>query len=306
MKKFTQVCLITSLILILVGGTICVIGKFSGGWRQVDEIGENGSWHKILSGIPNVYFGEYFADFDDCWDIEENGIEAENGYTKIEADAEDITELKISIGGAALYIKESEDRSFGVKKEGIGKYQYYESNGVLYLEGNKKNVIKNNEKIYLYIPAGMNFERVTIEVGGGLVEAGELNADVIDVEAGAGMITSDKINCRSLTVDIGAGKATLKGIEAEEMDMSVGVGHVYTKGNITKKIEVDCEMGAVEMVLAGAEKDYNYEVNSEAGGITIGGRIYNSLVEDTYIDNDAPRECILDCAMGSIQLSFDK
>ncbi len=47
MNKFTKICLITALILILVGGTICVIGFVSGGWKQVDEIGQNSSWAKM-------------------------------------------------------------------------------------------------------------------------------------------------------------------------------------------------------------------------------------------------------------------
>ncbi len=35
MKKFTKICLITSVVLVLLGGTICILGAISGGWRMI-------------------------------------------------------------------------------------------------------------------------------------------------------------------------------------------------------------------------------------------------------------------------------
>ena len=57
MKKFTKISLFTSLILILIGGTICVIGAVSGGWKLVREIEGNGRWWQMIDKVS-----------DDGWD----------------------------------------------------------------------------------------------------------------------------------------------------------------------------------------------------------------------------------------------
>lgn len=326
MKKFTKVCLITALVLILAGGTICLIGAAAGGFSRVDEAGRNGFLWRVVDKVSYAYDWDIWDrvdsleyrfedswesnwedtwgnDWEEDWNIGRNGIAVETKYTDMAIEAGAVTKMEISIGGAGLYVMESENGNFGIEKKGVGKYQYYESGGVLYLEGNKRNITNNNEIVYLYIPAGISFERAAIRVGGGFVKAAELNADEIDMEVGAGIITADKVNCRSLEISIGAGKATLKGIEAEELDMSVGVGHAYAEGNITKEINVDCGMGAVELELAGSENDYNYEANCQAGSIVVGNKTY-AFSDNVYVDNDAERECSLECAMGNIRLSF--
>jgi hypothetical protein len=340
MKKFTKICLITALILILVGGTICVIGVASGGWKQVDEIGGNSSWAKMLYGVSHAYTGNYFDDieewadgkedwisdsteyenygdgwdfdmegwgFDDAqnWDYKGKGIAVGSDYSQITAGEPGIKTMYISIGGAALYIKEAQDGNFGIQKEGKGIYEYYEEDGVLHLIGNHKNRVNDGEKVYLYIPEGAQFEKVAIAEGAGLADLGKLDADEIELQIGAGMATSDNINCSSLKIDIGAGKVTLGGVKAQELDMNVGVGHAYVEADITKEINVDCGLGAVELVLSGSEKDYNYKASCDAGSINIGDKIYGALSSDAFIDNDAEKDCSLECAMGNIKVSFE-
>ncbi len=340
MNKFTKICLITALILILVGGTICVIGFVSGGWKQVDEIGQNSSWAKMLYGVSYAYTGNWDndtedwadsiddrtfdsienEDYDDNWDFDmedwgfddaENwdysgkGITVGSDYNQIEAGESGIKKMYIAIGGAALYIKEAQDGNFGIQKDGVGVYEYYAKDGVLHLTGDYKRFVKDGEKIYLYIPEGTHFEKVAIAEGAGLADLGELDADEIELQIGAGMATSDKINCRSLKMDIGAGKVTLEGVKAQELEMNVGVGHAYIEADITKEIDVACGLGAVELVLSGSEKDYNYKASCEAGSIKIGNRVYGALSGDTFVDNDAGKDCSLECAMGNIELSFE-
>lgn len=312
MNKFTKICLITALILILVGGTICTIGTVSGGWKQVDKIGQDSSWGKMLYGVSHAYTGNRDNDtedwgFDDAgnWDYSGKGITVGSDYDQIEAGESGIKEMYIAVGGAALYIKEAQDGNFGIRKDGVGIYEYYEEDGVLHLTGDYKRYVKDGEKIYLYIPEGTQFEKVTIAEGAGMADLGELNADEIELQIGAGMAVSDKINCRSLKMDIGAGKVTLEGVKAQELDMNVGVGHAYIAADITQEINVACGLGAVELVLSGSEKDYNYKASCEAGSIKIGSRVYGALTGDTFVDNDAGKDCSLECAMGNIKLSFE-
>lgn len=337
MNKFTKICLITALILILVGGTICVIGFVSGGWKQVDEIGQNSSWAKMLYGVSYAYTGNWDNDTEDWadraedwtdrtedWDddmddyfgddeywyhsekgISEKGIKVGSDYSQITVDESDIKKMYISIGGAALYIKEAQDGNFGIQKDGMKVYEYYVDGDELHLTSDYKTFKNDEDRIYVYVPKGTRFEKVAIAGGAGVADLGELDAGEIELQIGAGMATSDQINCSSLKMDVGAGKVTLKGVTAQELDMNVGVGHAYIEADITKEIDVACGLGAVELVLSGSEKDYNYKASCEAGSIKIGNRVYGALSGDTFVDNDAGKDCSLECAMGNIELSFE-
>lgn len=250
-------------------------------------------------------------DWDDIHDRERqdkniHGSSQPSGdYTDTGIAAEDIKDMEIAIGGAALYLKQSENNNFGVQIDGIGDYTYRQSGKTFRLESDKHNVVKNNnEKVYLYLPKNAVLDDVDISVGGGLVELGEIAANSLDLEAGAGMIVSEKIQCKELSVDIGAGKATLKGVETKDLDINVGVGHAYVAGDVSGEIDAECGMGVLELVLAGAEEDFNYELSCAAGGISIDGETISVLADDKDINNGAGKECNLDCAMGSIKVTF--
>ena len=170
MKKFGKICLIASAVLILIGGTICVLGFFSGGWRMVNEMEmDDDFWHFVSwfggeDAVRNIRHEMTQEVREEMEDIEED-IREENEDTGIEADK--VKKLKIEIGGAALCLMESGNNNFGVKIDGKGDYQYYESGGVFHLEGGYDRFTGNrNEKVYLYIPGGKNFDDVKIDVVG--------------------------------------------------------------------------------------------------------------------------------------------
>lgn len=306
MKNFTKIFLVIALVLILIGGTICVIGAVNGGFQVAREFGrEKNLWKDIE--YPNVVFEVNGVTQDWNENAKETGRVAAEDYTDTGVPKSDVSDLKIEIGGAALYLLESEDDHFGIKQEGVGKYWCYESHGTLNVSGNRKTTVRaEEEKVYLYIPKGMKWDNIEISVGGGVIEAGELTAEEVDLEAGAGVITIEGLSCQQIKADIGAGKATLKGIEAEKMELMVGVGHAYAEGDITKDIQIECGMGAIELALAGGEADYNYDVDCTAGNVMVGDRSFSVLTDERKIDNDANAECRLECAMGSIQVKFER
>lgn len=351
MKKFTKICLIASLILILIGGSICAIGAAAGGWRLVNNIGQHGRWWNVVDRIAYAYNWDHYYDWHSGWDDWEDWKEASENINReisqeihselsglgeeISSDINnelknsgishfyksqsineeysdtgiaksEITEIEVNIGGAALYINESDSDTFGIRKEGTGEYNIYTSQGRIYLEGNKNNRVRrsNNEKVYLSIPKDMKFDYMELNVGGGYIGAPYLNADEMELTVGAGLIEVEQIESRDLSVDVGAGKVTLENVNAVEMDVSVGVGHAYVEGTITEKLEAECGMGAVELKLRGEEKDFNYDLECTAGGIQIGNKTYGALANDRYINNNAAKECSLQCSMGGIQVSF--
>lgn len=367
MKKFTKICLIASLVMILTGGTICAIGAVSGGWRLVDEVGRNYGWwymgnslaysdnwlgiggeitrdilhdirteishdisNEISSSVKDAleyaddydYYDDYYDDWDDDWDggygwddwdddwnpghTTAHGTKVTTEYMDIGVGASEIRDMEVSIGGAALYFMESDNDSFGVKMDGKRTYKYYVSEGTLYLEGSQNHTSVNivNEKVYLFIPKGMRFNEVDINIGAGTAELGELVANDVDLNTGAAVIKASKIECSSLNLAVGAGQAELKGIDTDELDIVVGVGNATIEADVSREIEAECGMGFLDIKLANAQEDYNYELSCNAGSIKLGNKKYSGLSKRKYINNNAAGKCSLECAMGGITVSY--
>jgi hypothetical protein len=344
MKKFTKVCLITSLLFIIIGGTLCAVGAAAGGWRLARELGTNNSLVWFAWEIPGHYGWRHWYDWDDLEDLEDikeaNDLKIHSGsghetaagneihhdetagtdagtsagnasqdYENTGVRAADVKNLQIEIGGAAVYLYESEDDFFRIKTEGKGTYRSYEKGGTFYLEGNLdhkwvKNGISNEEKVYLCLPKGIVFHEADIEIGAGWMEIDILSADEISLSAGAGGIAANKLACTELEVDTGAGEVTLYDVTAQKMDVENGLGSTYVKGMVSYKIDIECGMGNTELELTGSETDYNYDIECAMGSIDIGDKSYGALAENIYTNNKAPGECSIECSMGTVSISF--
>lgn len=353
MKKFTKVCLITSLLLIIIGGTLCAVGAAAGGWRLARELGTNNSLVWFAWEIPGNYGWRHWFDWDDLddwdnlddWDDledikEANDLKIHSGsghempaggevhhetaagtdvnisggnisqtYEDTGVRAADVKNLQIEIGGAALYLYESEDDCFRIKTEGKGTYRSYEKNGTFHLEGNLdkkwvRNGISNEEKVYLCLPKGIVFHEADIEIGAGWAEIDVLSADEISLSAGAGGINVKELTCTELEIDTGAGEVALYGVTAQQMDVENGLGNTYVQGIVSRKIDIECGMGNTDLVLTGSETDFNYDIECAMGSIDIGDRSYGALAESIYTNNKAPGECSVECSMGTVSISF--
>lgn len=377
MKKFTKFCLITSIVLILTGGIVFLLGVVSGGWRMMEEMDEDSNVWRFVRRLENSYmlswmtdvrlnvvdevqeelkdvkdeikeevkdawddaWDDAWEDMDDAWDdAEESAEDARENALRVQEEMEDanrevsevmkqelfamvpegdadigisaskVRDMKIDIGGAALCFMESENDNFGLKIDGKEDYKYYESKGVFYLEGGKRHFTGNDntERVYLYIPKGKEFDEVEINVGGGVIYIGELDAREVDLTSGAGIITCEKISCRDLDAEVGAGEVILNGITADKMDMDVGVGTAYVQGKIGMEIDAVCGMGLIAMNLDNAETDFNYEIECTAGEIAVGDKVYHALADDIDVNNRASGKCSLECSMGSISVIFEQ
>ena len=347
MRKFSKICLVTAFILILIGGTMCVIGSVTGGWLLAQDMGQKNAWVRFVWNHGWGYWNRDFDDWDDWMEqealdelddigdvvyqtVENAGMHTGHGsageishessheqtqaqmpanYSGTDIAAGDVRNLQIDIGGAALYIGESEDDNFGIEIDGKGNYKYYERNRTFYLEGNinRRDLLDiniNTEKVYLYIPKGMTFQEVDITVGAGLISLDTLYADEVDLIVGAGQIDAGELVCRELSVETGAGEMLLNDVTVDELDVVNSAGHTYVYGSVSREVDVECNLGQAELVLAGKEQDFNYEIDCSMGSVTVGSKSYSALANDTHINNRAAKECDLQCSMGEVTVFF--
>ena len=327
MKKFTKGCLITALILFIIGAVFCATFGMMGGFRQIDSVG------KKRFGDLQFMLGDVIWYYDD-WD-EERWSEMKSISNSTTTSGEqtdyginDITDINIQLGGENLVIEESEDDYIWISNNSGYNRVKYGVNGTTFKLYSTKRVRFwkdiSRGKIYLYLPKGLKLDSIDLEMGAGRLESITLDSDEINVEIGAAECSISGISGREITIDIGAGKAnidsisadsanisvgagsiSIKGLDVKDASLEVGMGNIDVVGKISKDADVDCGMGNINMELQGYESDHNYYLDCAMGSISIGSSKYSGLASEKTIDNGSSSDFKVECAMGNINIDFE-
>jgi|GEM_PF-555393 Uncharacterized conserved protein len=146
--------------------------------------------------------------------------------------------------------------------------------------------VKNN-KITVYIPQEMEFERVKIDLGVGRFYAEDIRSREFKLESGAGESRIENLEVGTFSIDAGVGEVELKNVRVEEKGI------------------LDGGVGAISMKLQGKQEEYNYRLDLGVGSVTIGSDEYAALGADRRIDNDADKDITITCGVGAVTVMFE-
>lgn len=248
--------------------------------------------------------------------------------------ADTIQDLYIDMGGCTLYIEESEDEYVRLAMSGdTDKIRYHVEDGNLSIVRKPDwsywhtGTWHSDDKVYLYLPEGTAFRRIDILFGAGRIEstdlmakgafieigAGECTIDGLTVEeeamfsVGAGRIDLDSLSCDIAYIEVGAGEMSIDNAEvATDTDINLGMGGVDISGLIKGYMNVDCDMGTVNLHLLDAEKDHDYDIDCSMGTVNIGSHSYSAMADERFISNGSRSYFDIECSMGTVNITFAK
>lgn len=314
MGKFAKGCLITSLVMILLGFVCVVVSVVTGGVLQTEQMIENGELSfGSMEAVSDDVLPETKEKVTVSEPIEARDFVYEGEFSAGAIAGRDVRELDIDVAGGHFIIKVSEDSQFHLRAS-EGKYtkvQYYLEGDTLRLTKHYslEDYIKydNNSKMVLSVPADCVLDEADIDFGAGVMEMDSLKVNgSMDVAVGAGELTAENISAGKLSIEVGAGEALFAESSATDMDISVGMGNVEYAGDVTGDLDAECGMGSIMMSLSGSRSEHNYQLESAMGNIELGEQSYSGLESGMYIDNQASSEFNIECGMGSIELAFEE
>lgn len=248
--------------------------------------------------------------------------------------ADTIQDLYIDLGGCTLYIGESEDEYVRLAMSGVtDNFRYHVEDGKLSIVRKPDRsywhtgVWQPEDRVYLYLPEGTAFRRIDILFGAGRMEAADLvtvgayieigagecviDSLTADEEAmfsvGAGRMELDSLLCDIAYIEVGAGAMTIDNAEiATDADIDLGMGSVDISGLIKGYMNVDCDMGTVNLHLLDTEKDHDYEIDCSMGTVNIGSHNYSAMSDEKLISNGSSSYFDIDCSMGTVNITFAK
>ena len=331
MKKFTKGCLMTALVLFLVGMCLCIACGLLGGFRQLNEMDG-------IYGIPFRY------DSDAIDDIKAGFLQHElemrgdiDGMEQLPLTADTLGSLEIDVENCDILLQNSGDEHVWFLVEGNTNRPYYtieneHGKSKLCIENETRHHSKHwkesNDTLYLWLPENCALEECEISLGAGVMAGTFIKAKKIEISIGVGELDMDGhgLEGDEVTLLVGAGDILAGRVSAKKADFEVGAGHLRIEellvsreadvdvdmgnceiaGTITGDLDLECDMGYTEMRLTGSEDDHSYEVECGMGEITVGNYSHSGFSTERSWNSGKDSRFEINCNMGNVVVTFDE
>lgn len=320
MKRFTKVCMITALVIFIIGVLLFGVGALFGGLRQLEHISV-----RAVTGIPFCFvrdngifsfgfFDEHWDDeWEEYWDWESQEWEEITAMEALEdleeaADPEtmeDLEELEDAddamdgvVTGQATGL--TVDTLRGLDLE-VGACRMYiketdEQNVSIAIIGECEDHYRyriKDEDTLLLVHKDMDYNgfdslwnsrhpRGNTRVYLYLPKGAML--DDISIDFGAGKLDAGYLKAKEIEISAGAGKCTFDGLEASEsIELSMGAGKI-TAGTLFAK-EAKLDIAAGELHVSDAKVTAHTEAVVSMGNANLNGSFAGELNADCSMGN---------------------
>jgi len=265
---------------------ICAVIAFASGftWTDFQTMVRDGKFNiGPEDGLQIHLLGENDIDID----IDFGKKHHEDGtHYEVQEITGKCTKIDLEYGAGRLEIYYTNTTHITVEQDGVTGFSMEQEGDTLSIEGGLTVTGSSDASLIICIPEGMTFKEVDLEVGASVADIADLCADNISITVGAGQATISNIQADTMELEVGAGQAVVKNLLVEELDVEAGVG------------EVDIE-------IAGAEKDYNYNIECGIGDVNVGKKSYGGLgAEQTVSNPGATKQMDIECGIGKVIIKF--
>lgn len=231
----------------------------------------------------------------------------------------DIQKIKVNVYNAALEVLPSEDDTFrvvvdlfaeadeiDVRTEGDSISVVQEMRGWRGLNFGFLNFFRyigHEDKVTVYVPAGVSLEEVNMHTSNGSIDLdGRLTVNTLKLDTSNGAIRLADIRSRELTdLHTSNGRIECRGEFAGRTDIKTSNGKVVLSGIYQGSTRCKTSNGAIEADLDNARRSYNISAETSNGSIRVDG---NKTKDDFSEDNRASNSIDFDTSNGSITLNF--
>ena len=181
-----------------------------------------------------------------------------------------------------------------------------------------------NPELVVYVPAGFEADDVYVNMSAGLCRIDSLNAEDMEISLSLGElvitdsrteefyadVSGGKIDAQGLSIkegnmNVSAGELSVSGLQAKRLDANVSAGKAVISGNVTKSGSFNCDLGSLDIDLAGSQSDYTMDINVDLGKLSINGDSYNGNNYMSLEGNGNGADLSLNCSAGKIDLDFE-
>lgn len=248
-----------------------------------------------------------------------NGITVEDIPTFSKSESySDIKSLDFQLGYGKVTIEEGDN--FHIEADNLpdNNFKSYVENGTWVIKSKYTNCFRvfdinipaghmghwnfgREPEINITVPEGFEADKISLDLGAGVLNADNIKAKEGSFSVGAGTMTIDKIQVNDKSdYKIGAGKLELDNVNASNMSVDCNVGHAQISGSISGNNNIRCDVGKVNLDLDGKQNDYYYQIDSSIGNVIINDENYKNNDRRSIGNDSSENKLFLDCSVGNI------
>jgi hypothetical protein len=225
----------------------------------------------------------------------------------------EIKNLQLQMGNCELTISESDDDSCYLKIKEGDQFQFYQEEETLYIKAlDTRGSLERwwggqswNCEVDLWLPEGVTYEELYLELGAGKAQLNELTAQDCKLKVGAGTVRAKSLEAESLEAELGAGVISIDQMDVVTLNAQVDAGKFQSDGRIGQNAAIECNIGSVNLELGGDVEDYNYDISCAVGTVRIGDKKYSGMNHNTdTIDNNSHKSMKINCSLGEVSIKF--
>lgn len=176
---------------------------------------------------------------------------------------EGIKNLDIDVDTSKVIIKEYEGSVVKVTGDKLIKVESKDDTLILKDSFSFFNLNKLKKEISVYIPSNYQFDNINLNIDAGNFKVTNIYATDLKIEIDAGNFDAKKIVTENLDAEIDAGKAVIDLLDCQNSNF-------------------DCDVSNFEVMMAGSETDYQYDINSDLSSIKIGNYKYDGFESEHH------------------------
>ena len=211
----------------------------------------------------------------------------------------EINSLKISVNAADFVIREAEE--FSVESN-LKFLSVVAGDGTLYIiDEARNNANYISPTLTVNIPAGTEFDDVSITTGAAKLTVDKLSAKNVRLNLGAGDVKIEDLNAKeSADIQGGAGKISILNGALNNLNLKMGVGELNLTASLLGEADLTFGIGGSNLTLVGGKEDYSVELEKGIGSITVDGE----EVTDFGSFGDGENYVTLKGGIGALNLYF--
>lgn len=193
-----------------------------------------------------------------------------------------------------------------------------------YTKNNNYNFNLNKEDrnyINIYVPKDINLNDINIISDVASVNINDIVAKNLDISCDVGNVEASNCNMENLKIETDTGNIEIKNLESDftetysnigniiikdsiinkRFEASSDIGNIEANGKLYGKINVDANLGNIEINIDEDKDLYNYNIQNDLGVFKVDGKKHTKALN---VNNNCNNNVTIQCDTGKIELNF--
>jgi hypothetical protein len=217
---------------------------------------------------------------------------------------DDFDVIRLNVAAAEVFLESGSE--FSIAYNGSEEYrpQYSVENRALTVKsGNKKVHIgtKLESTITITVPEDAVLDKIDLSVNAGNMEIRGADAKDITIDLDAGNVEVYNGTYTTVSADVDAGNLTFENCVLTSAEMDTDMGNIELKSCAFDTLEAEADMGNIEVRSSQSLDDYDIQLETDLGSITVNGQSYSGGYHAT---GSGTKRVEISVNMGNAELTY--